>query len=73
MVPSLPTGTDSARPFLPALDFATSKAFYEALGFTNELDDDDVAIYRVGSDVVPAPEPVSEGLGGELHDATRGR
>ena len=45
----VPFGTESARPFLPALDFATSKAFYEALGFAKELDGDDVAIYRIGS------------------------
>ncbi len=45
----VPFGTESARPFLPALDFATSKAFYEALGFAKELDSDDVAIYRIGS------------------------
>lgn len=45
----LPLGTESARPFLPALDFAISKAFYEALGFGLELDGDDVAIYRIGA------------------------
>lgn len=49
MPPALPIGTESARPFLPALDFARSKAFYEALGFANELDSDDVAIYRIGA------------------------
>ncbi len=49
MVPALPTGAESARPFLPALDFARSKAFYEALGFAIELDADEVAIYRVGA------------------------
>ncbi len=49
MPPALPTGTESARPFLPAMDFATSKAFYEALGFAKELDSDDVAIYRIGA------------------------
>ena len=42
-------GTESARAFLPAKDFTTSKAFYEALGFQKELDADDVAIFRVGS------------------------
>jgi len=40
-------GTDSCRPFLPARDFGLSKRFYEALGFTKELDGD-VAIFRVG-------------------------
>lgn len=49
MVDAVPAGTESARPFLPALDFATSKAFYDALGFELELDADDVAIYRIGS------------------------
>jgi hypothetical protein len=48
MVSALPSGSESARPFLPARDFETSKAFYEALGFDKELDDDEVAIYRVG-------------------------
>ncbi len=49
MAYAVPAGTESARPFLPALDFETSKAFYEALGFASELDADDVAIYRIGS------------------------
>lgn len=49
MHPAPPTGTESARPFLPAMDFAKSKAFYEALGFAQELDNDDVAIYRIGA------------------------
>jgi uncharacterized glyoxalase superfamily protein PhnB len=40
-------GTEMARPFLPAKDFALSKRFYEALGFDKELDDE-VAIFRVG-------------------------
>ncbi|MEQ1891275.1 MAG: VOC family protein [Planctomycetota bacterium] len=42
------TCTDSARPFLPAKDFARSKAFYEALGFVKELDSE-VAIFRIGT------------------------
>ena len=40
---------ESVRPFVPARDFAASKAFYDALGFTRELDAADVAIYRVGA------------------------
>jgi hypothetical protein len=44
---TVPTGAESARPFLPARDFAVSKAFYEALGFTKVLDSD-VAIFAVG-------------------------
>lgn len=49
MHPHLPSGTETARPFLPARDFATSKAFYDALGFTKELDGDDIAIFRIGT------------------------
>ena len=45
---SVPSGTELARPFLPTRDFELSKGFYEALGFTKELDDE-VAIFRVGS------------------------
>ncbi len=40
---------DSCRPFLPAKDFALSKRFYESLGFTQELDAEDVAIFRIGA------------------------
>lgn len=40
--------TAAARPFLPTKDLATSKRFYDALGFTKELDGD-VAIYRIGA------------------------
>lgn len=46
---SLPTGTETARPFLPAKDFVASKRFYAALGFVLELDAPDVAILRLGS------------------------
>jgi uncharacterized glyoxalase superfamily protein PhnB len=42
-----PTGTEQARPFLPAKDFEASKAFYEALGFEKLLDSE-VAIFRIG-------------------------
>jgi hypothetical protein len=45
---SIPTGTESARPFLPAKDFALGKAFYEALGFPKLLDGE-VAIFEVGA------------------------
>ena len=44
----IPTGTELARPFLPARDFDLSKRFYEALGFQKLLDGD-VAIYEIGS------------------------
>jgi len=40
-------GGETARPFLPAKDFARSKAFYEALGFEKRLDGD-VAIFGIG-------------------------
>lgn len=36
-----------ARPFLPAKDFALSKAFYEAMGFAKLLDSE-VAIFSCG-------------------------
>lgn len=36
-----------ARPFLPAKDFALSKAFYEVLGFAKSLDSE-VAIFSCG-------------------------
>lgn len=44
---AIPSGTEAARPFLPAKDFETSRAFYEALGFSKLLDGD-VAIFGVG-------------------------
>ena len=40
----IPSGTELARPFLPAKDFQLSKDFYEALGFEKLLDGD-VAIF----------------------------
>lgn len=45
---SVPIGTETARPFLPAKDFAVSKRFYEALGFEKVLDGE-VAIFRMGA------------------------
>jgi hypothetical protein len=47
-VPQIPSGTELARPFLPAKDFDLSKGFYQAIGFTMLLDSD-VAIFQVGS------------------------
>jgi hypothetical protein len=44
----VPSGTESARAFIPAKDFSLSKAFYEALGFKKLLDSD-VAIFGVGT------------------------
>jgi len=44
----VPTGTELARPFMPAKDFDLSKKFYEALGFEKLLDGD-VAIFKTGS------------------------
>jgi uncharacterized glyoxalase superfamily protein PhnB len=40
--------TETARPFIPAKDFALSKRFYEALGFTKVLDGE-VAIFQIGA------------------------
>lgn len=36
----VPSGTEAARAFIPAKDFDSSKAFYEALGFKKLLDGD---------------------------------
>ena len=44
----IPTGTELARPFLPARDFARSKAFYERLGFAKDHDGE-VAIFAIGT------------------------
>lgn len=44
---AIPAADDSPRPFLPAKDLATSKRFYETLGFEIMLDGD-VAIFRAG-------------------------
>jgi hypothetical protein len=43
----IPDDTELARPFLPAKDFALSKAFYERLGFRKLLDGQ-VAIFGIG-------------------------
>jgi uncharacterized glyoxalase superfamily protein PhnB len=43
----VPDGAEAARPFLPAKNFAKSRAFYEALGFTKLLDSE-VAIFSIG-------------------------
>ena len=45
----IPSGTELARPFVPAKDFEVSKAFYEALGFRKVLDGNDVAIFGLGA------------------------
>ena len=44
----VPDGAEAARPFLPAKDFAKSRAFNEALGFTKLLDSE-VAIFSIGA------------------------
>jgi hypothetical protein len=36
----VPSGTELARPFMPAKDFELSKKFYETLGFKKVLDGD---------------------------------
>jgi len=43
----IPTGTELARPFMPAKDFDLSKR-YEALGFEKALDSE-VAIFNADS------------------------
>jgi uncharacterized glyoxalase superfamily protein PhnB len=45
---TIPSGTELARPFMPAKDFELSKRFYEALGFAKVLDSE-VAIFSAGS------------------------
>ncbi len=45
---SIPSGTEVARPFVPAKDLEVSKRFYRKLGFEAVLDVDDVAIFRMG-------------------------
>lgn len=48
MNPSIPSGTETIRPFLPAKDFDRSKRFYETLGFAKMLDGE-VAIFGLGA------------------------
>ena len=43
----LQSGTELARPFIPARDLELSKRFYVRLGFEKVLDGD-VAVFRVG-------------------------
>ena len=45
----IPSGTEVARPFVPAKDLALSKRFYRTLGFDIVLDAEDVAIFRIGA------------------------
>ncbi len=37
------------RPFVPSRDFAVSKAFYQAVGFRLTLEDDSIAVLKMGS------------------------
>ena len=48
MSDSIADASAIARPFLPAKDFALSKRFYVALGFT-KLFDGEVAIFQIGA------------------------
>src|SRR5688572_25008508 len=48
MMTTVPQGTELARPFVPARDFALSKRFYDALGFRRLLDGE-VAIFGIGA------------------------
>lgn len=45
----VPCGTELVRPFLPSRNLETSKRFYEAVGFEQLAEGDDVAIFRAGS------------------------
>ena len=45
---AIPSGSELARPFVPAKDFGLSKRFYEALGFEKLLDGE-VAIFGIGT------------------------
>lgn len=54
-----------ARPFLPASDFALSKAFYEAIGFEKRVDGD-VAIFACGSGGFILQNGCPEGLAQHL-------
>ncbi len=45
---NVPSGTELARPFVPATNLDAAKRFYSKLGFEKVLDSD-VAIFRVGS------------------------
>ena len=45
---NIPSGTEVARPFVPAKDLELAKRFYKRLGFEIVLDADDVAIFRMG-------------------------
>lgn len=44
---NVPSGTELARPFVPATNLDAAKRFYSKLGFEKVLDSD-VAIFRVG-------------------------
>lgn len=54
-----------ARPFLPARDFALSKAFYEAVGFEKRLDGE-VAIFYCGAGGFILQNYFAEGLAEHL-------
>jgi uncharacterized glyoxalase superfamily protein PhnB len=58
-------GTELARPFVPAKDFAVSKRFYERLGFKTLLDGD-VAIFGVGSSSFVRQNYFQEDLAGHF-------
>ena len=45
----VPSGRETARPFVPARDFALSSRFYELLGFTPVLEGEEVVIFRMGA------------------------
>ena len=45
---AIPDGAETLQPFLPAKEFALSKASYEAIGFAKLLEGE-VAIFGVGA------------------------
>jgi catechol 2,3-dioxygenase-like lactoylglutathione lyase family enzyme len=45
---NFPSGTELARPFVPAKDLGLSKRFYVKLGFEKVLDGD-VVVFRIGA------------------------
>jgi predicted lactoylglutathione lyase len=67
---TIPSGTEVARPFVPAKDLQISKRFYIRLGFEMVLDADDVAIFRVGKSSFLLTHFDQDR---QLHDATHGR
>ena len=71
-VKNFPSGTEVARPFLPARDFEISKRFYEALGLRKTSRRRRRDLPGRFERVHPAAL-LSGGLGRQFHDAAHGR